>query len=104
MLFKQFPNQNSCTIVLLTLLKLGACTIASKHFVLQLCTDCAVKPTWVILPSLVQGAVELLAERENSDNTLLMLCTGADVDEIVLEVYARMFPAWEVTVNEADYG
>lgn len=52
----------------------------------------------------MQRAVELLAERGDSDNTPLMLCTGADVAEIILEVYARMFPAWEVTVNEADYG
>lgn len=54
---------------MLTLMELEACTVASKHLVLKFCTDCAVRPAWVILPSLMSRAVELHAESGDADNT-----------------------------------
>lgn len=99
MLFKQFPNQNSCT-TMLTLLELEVCTIASKDFVLQLWTvECAVRPIWLTLPSGEQWNSLL---KEGTVITPFTLCTGADVGEVILEFSTRMFPARVVTVNETD--
>lgn len=102
MLFKQFPNQNSC-ITMLTPSELEARAILCEHSVLQSCTDFVARPTWVTLPSLVQRAVAFPAERGGSDHTIYLLCTGADTGKPSLS-FCKALLTWEVTVNETDCG